>query len=170
MVKNLPTGDPGLILELGRFPWRREWHPAPVLLPGKPCGQRSLVSYSPWGHRETRLSHWLEVLIEYPASTGKGTQEEVRNKDTNLREERAGVFSTFSALERKLELGTIECKWRKRGCHGVLENSRQKDMGSQKGRDQCEKLLKLEGAEGQQCEGLGGSRGAQAERALRTGP
>ena len=28
---------------------RRQWHPTPVLLPGKSHGQRSLVSCSPWG-------------------------------------------------------------------------------------------------------------------------
>ena len=28
---------------------RRQWHPTPVLLPGKPHGQRSLVGCSPWG-------------------------------------------------------------------------------------------------------------------------
>ena len=31
--------------------WRRQWHPTPVLLPGKSHGWRSLVGYSPWGHR-----------------------------------------------------------------------------------------------------------------------
>ena len=30
--------------------WRRAWQPTPVLLPGEPHGQRSLV-----GYRETRL-------------------------------------------------------------------------------------------------------------------
>ena len=29
--------------------WRRQWQPTPVLLPGKSCGRRSLVDYSPWG-------------------------------------------------------------------------------------------------------------------------
>ena len=29
---------------------RRQWHPTPVLLPGKSHGWRSLVGYSPWGH------------------------------------------------------------------------------------------------------------------------
>ena len=29
--------------------WRRQWHPTPVLLPGKSYGQRSLVGCSPWG-------------------------------------------------------------------------------------------------------------------------
>ena len=30
----------------------RQWHPTPVLLPGKPHGQRSLVGCSPWGRKE----------------------------------------------------------------------------------------------------------------------
>ena len=32
--------------------WRRQWHPTPVLLPGKSHGQRSLVGCSPWGLEE----------------------------------------------------------------------------------------------------------------------
>ena len=35
-----------------RVPWRRRWHPTPVLLPGKSHGQRSLVGCSPWGREE----------------------------------------------------------------------------------------------------------------------
>ena len=30
--------------------WRRQWHPTPVLLPGKSHGRRSLVGCSPWSH------------------------------------------------------------------------------------------------------------------------
>ena len=30
----------------------RQWHPTPALLPGKSHGWRSLVGYSPWGHKE----------------------------------------------------------------------------------------------------------------------
>ena len=32
---------------------RRQWHPTPVLLPGKPYGWRSLVGCSPWGREES---------------------------------------------------------------------------------------------------------------------
>ena len=32
--------------------WRRQWHPTPVLLPGKSHGQRSLVGCSSWGPKE----------------------------------------------------------------------------------------------------------------------
>ena len=34
---------------LVHFLWRRQWHPTPVLLPGKSHGRRSLVGCSPWG-------------------------------------------------------------------------------------------------------------------------
>ena len=30
-----------------KIPWRREWQPTPVSLPGKSCGPRSLEGYSP---------------------------------------------------------------------------------------------------------------------------
>ena len=35
----------------GKIPWRRKWQPTPVFLPGESHGGRSLVGYSPWGHR-----------------------------------------------------------------------------------------------------------------------
>jgi len=35
----------------GKILWRREWLPTPVFLPGEFHGQRSLVGYSPWGHK-----------------------------------------------------------------------------------------------------------------------
>ena len=37
-------------------PWRRKWQPTPVSLPGKSHGQRSLVGYSPWSHKEPDLT------------------------------------------------------------------------------------------------------------------
>ena len=38
--------------DLGSISWRREWLPTPVFLPREFCGQRSLVSYSPWSLKE----------------------------------------------------------------------------------------------------------------------
>ena len=38
---------------------RRQWHPTPVLLPGKSPGQRSLVGCSPWGHEESDMTERL---------------------------------------------------------------------------------------------------------------
>ena len=39
-------------LEIPGDPWRRKWQPTLVLVPKKFNGQRSLVGYSPWGHKE----------------------------------------------------------------------------------------------------------------------
>ena len=36
-----------------KIPWRREWQSAPVFLPGKFHGQRSLAGYCPWGHKQS---------------------------------------------------------------------------------------------------------------------
>ena len=40
---------------------RRQWHPTPVLLPGKSHGQRSLVGCSPWGREESDTTERLHV-------------------------------------------------------------------------------------------------------------
>ena len=37
---------------VGKIPWKRKRQPTPVFLPGKSHGQRRLVGYSPWGHKE----------------------------------------------------------------------------------------------------------------------
>ena len=39
--------------------WRRQWHPTPVLLPGKSHGRRSLVGCSPWGREESDMTERL---------------------------------------------------------------------------------------------------------------
>jgi len=38
---------------------RRQWHPTPVLLPGKSHGRRSLVGCSPWGRKESDTTEQL---------------------------------------------------------------------------------------------------------------
>ena len=52
-----------------KIPWRREWQPTPVFLPGEFHGKRSLAGYSPWGHKSwTRLSdfHFLTRIFTQP--------------------------------------------------------------------------------------------------------
>ena len=39
--------------------WRRQWHPTPVLLPGKSHRRRSLVGCSPWGRWESDTTEQL---------------------------------------------------------------------------------------------------------------
>ena len=39
-----------------KMPWSKKWQPTPVFLPGKSCGQRSLVVLSPRGHKESDMT------------------------------------------------------------------------------------------------------------------
>ena len=48
-----------------KIPWRRVWHPTPVLLPGKSHGQRSLAGYVPLGRKESDTTERLSSTILY---------------------------------------------------------------------------------------------------------
>ena len=55
--KNLPSMqetcfDPWI----GTIPWRKEWQPTSVFLPGESHGQRTLADFSPWGHEEMDMT------------------------------------------------------------------------------------------------------------------
>ena len=39
-----------------KIPWRREWQPSPVFLPGKSHGQRSQAGYSLWDCKELDMT------------------------------------------------------------------------------------------------------------------
>ena len=58
VVKNLPANvgdltEVGSIPGSGNMPWKRALQPTPVFLPGEFHGQRSLVGYSPQGHKDS---------------------------------------------------------------------------------------------------------------------
>ena len=48
-----------------KIPWRRKWQPTPVLLPGESHGQRGLVDYSPWDHKESDMTERLHFTSLY---------------------------------------------------------------------------------------------------------
>ena len=58
--------------------WRRKWQPTSLLLHGKSHGQRSLVGYSPWGHKESdtieRLHFHLRRLTKEASRRDKTCQ------------------------------------------------------------------------------------------------
>ena len=64
---------------VGEMPWSRQWQPTPVFLPGKFCGQRSWMGYSPWGckdmteHKCWQVLHFYKISLNflYKASTPK---------------------------------------------------------------------------------------------------
>ena len=62
--------------DIGKIPWKRKWHRTPAFLLEKSHGQRSLVGYSPWGHKQSDMAehtlqgsftskHTLTILINY---------------------------------------------------------------------------------------------------------
>ena len=59
----LQYGRPGFEPWVRKIPWRREWQPTPVLLPGKSHGWRSLVGYSPWGCKESDMTERLHFHL-----------------------------------------------------------------------------------------------------------
>ena len=63
MIKNPPvnggdTRDAVSIPGLGRSPGEGNGKPTPVFVPGKSHGQRSLVVYSPWDHKESDITEY----------------------------------------------------------------------------------------------------------------
>ena len=46
---------------VGKIPWSRKRQPTRVSLPGKSHGQKSLVGYSPWGHKELDMTEQLST-------------------------------------------------------------------------------------------------------------
>ena len=57
MVKKPPAVQEVWVrLLIGKIPWRKAWQPTSVFLPGESHGQRSLVGYSPKGHKESDVT------------------------------------------------------------------------------------------------------------------
>ena len=68
------AGDPGSI-PVGKIPWRRQWHPPPVLLPGISHGLRSLIGCSPWVCKELDMIerlhfHFIYIYIDIDIDIG----------------------------------------------------------------------------------------------------
>ena len=56
-------------VQVGKIPLRRAWQPTLVFLPGESLGQRSLVGYSPWGHKSQTQLKRLSTYTNMHART-----------------------------------------------------------------------------------------------------
>ena len=64
MVKNPPAMQEIRFNHwVGKIPWKREWLPTPVFLPGEFHGQRSLVGYRPWDHKKSDTIERLTLSL-----------------------------------------------------------------------------------------------------------
>ena len=55
-----------------KIPWRREWLPTPVLLPGEFHAQRSLGGSSPWGRKEFHRTERQTLSLSLPLAPPGG--------------------------------------------------------------------------------------------------
>ena len=64
MVKNLPAlRDTRFDPWVKKIPWRKEWQPTSVFLPGEFHGQMSLAGYSPWDPIDSDKTEQLTLSL-----------------------------------------------------------------------------------------------------------
>ena len=81
---------------VGKIPWRKKWQHTPVFLSGKPYGQRKLVHYSPWDHKE---SDTTKQLTQYYYSWF-GLPWWLSRKESTCSAEAAGGIGSVPGLGR----------------------------------------------------------------------
>ena len=83
-VKRLLVMQETWVQSLGQEdPQEKERQPTPVLLPGKFHGWRSLVSYSPWGRKESNM---IEQLHRFTVTLYSNTYKlKKKKKQLNVR-------------------------------------------------------------------------------------
>ena len=93
--------------------WRRKWQPTLVFLLGKSHGQKSLVGYSSWVHKESDTIEWLnntETPWNKPNSKLKQRKEKKGKKEgkgkRERREERGEMLSK-QGYRKKRETGRV---------------------------------------------------------------
>ena len=69
MVKNTPanaghTRDTGSVPLVRKISWSRKWQYAPIFLPEKFHGQKTLMSYSPWGYKELDMTKHTHTVLD----------------------------------------------------------------------------------------------------------
>ena len=75
VVKN-PPANVGDIKRFGpdpwarKIPWRRAWQSTSAFLPRESHGQRSLVGYSPWGHKELAMTKAISTALHMNSEKG----------------------------------------------------------------------------------------------------
>ena len=121
---------------------RRQWHPTPVLLPGKFHGRRSLVGCSPWGREESETTERLHFhfmyngLLRYTNVWSSGSQLEdgshshipsrhLAMSEDNFDSHNLGVGVILASSEQRPEMRLNILKFM-----GQLPNN--KDLGSPK--------------------------------------
>ena len=97
-VKNLSTirrhRRPRFDPWVGKMPWRREWQPIPVFLPGESHGQRNLAGYSPWGRKESDMTENTRWFLK---AQGSGWNQ-IYTGGRNLKRKRQDFWKAENTL------------------------------------------------------------------------
>ena len=89
---------------VSQIPWRKEWLPTPVFLPGKSYGWRSLVGCSPWGREELSMTQWLHFHFS-PSCIGEGNGNPLQCSCLeNPRDSRAWWAAVYGVAQSRTQL------------------------------------------------------------------
>ena len=84
--------------------WRRQWHPTPVLLPGKSHGRRSLVGCS---HGVSQSRTRLSDLAAAAARTEGRLYKETQGEDSHLQTKGRGLELTLPS-EPSVQFSSVQ--------------------------------------------------------------
>ena len=95
-VKNLPVMQETQVQSLDwEDPLEEAWQPTPVFLPGEFHGQRSLVGYSPWGHKKWDRTEQITLSRHERYNMCKNNHERKTFPNTGSVGDNTGVFPVF---------------------------------------------------------------------------
>ena len=93
---------------------RRQWHPTPVLLPGKSHGRRSLVGCSPWGCQESDMTEQLHFHFSL-SCIGEGNGNPLQGSCLENPRDRgawwAAVYGVAQSRTRLKRLSSSSSNW-----------------------------------------------------------
>ena len=85
--------------------WRRSWQSIPVFLPGESHGQRILVGYSPWSHKENDWSNLAHTHTHTHTHTYTHTHTGLKVRSTPIISVFIYLLLTICKLENYNAIG-----------------------------------------------------------------
>ena len=113
MVKHLPTVPETRVNPwVRKISWGRKWQPTPVFLPVKSRGQRSLVGYSPCGHKESDTTEQFHFTsLHFNGDSWEKTEEITELLEWTL--QNIAVYISSQSV-RGVCVCVCVCVWRER--------------------------------------------------------
>ena len=114
-----------LIFKISRMYRRRQWHPTPVLLPGRSHGWRSLLGCSPWGREE---SYWTARFHFHFSLSCVGEGNGNPLQCSCLESPRDGGGLVGCRLWGRAELDTTEMTWQQHSKVVCIHKEREEEL------------------------------------------